>query len=78
MAKQVEIFTQPGCAPCSEAKRFLSARGVPFVEYDVTQDTKALDRLLDELGSRQTPTIVVDGEVLIGFDPERLTELIEA
>ncbi len=77
MAKKIELYTQPGCAPCKEAVRFLEARGVPYVEYDVTQDTKALDRLLDELGSRQTPTIVVDGEVLIGFDPERLAELID-
>lgn len=77
MEKKVELYTQPGCAPCKEAARFLEERGVPYVQYDVTQDTKALDRLLDELGSRQTPTIVVDGEVLIGFDPDRLKELIE-
>ncbi|NLN27885.1 MAG: glutaredoxin family protein, partial [Firmicutes bacterium] len=41
MAKKIELYTQPGCAPCKEAVRFLEARGVPYVEYDVTQDTKA-------------------------------------
>lgn len=78
MARKVELYTQPGCAPCKEAAAFLAARGVPFVQYDVTQDPAALARLLDELGSRRTPTIVVDGEVIIGFDRERLEQLLKA
>lgn len=78
MATRVEIYTQPGCQPCKQAAQFLEARGVSFVEYDITKDTKALDRLLDELESRQTPTIVVDDQVLIGFDPEKLAKLLDA
>lgn len=78
MASQIELYTQPGCPPCTQAKQFFEEQGVDFVMYDVTQDHEALDRLLNELGSRSTPTIVVDGEVILGFDRERIMALLQA
>lgn len=76
--RKVEVYTQPGCAPCKEVKEFLTARGIPFTEYDVTKDSDALGRLLDEIQSRQTPTIVIGDEVIRGFDRERLTRLLDS
>jgi glutaredoxin len=70
MAKVI-LYSQPGCPPCYAAKQFLTARGVPF-EY---KDVQALGELL-ALKSRSTPTLVVDGEVMIGFDPERLETML--
>ena len=32
--------------------------------------------LVRTYNSRSTPTIVVDGQVLIGFDPERLDKML--
>jgi len=40
----------------------------------VTADPKALQELMD-LNSQSTPTIVVDSEVMIGFDMDRLEHL---
>jgi hypothetical protein len=48
---------------------------VSFLEKDISVDPGALQELLN-LGSRATPTIVVDGEVVIGFDRNRLGELL--
>ncbi len=69
--KRVLLYSQPGCPPCSAAKQFLKARDVAFEYKDVQADPVALRELMD-LNSRSTPTIVVDDEVMIGFDPERL------
>jgi arsenate reductase-like glutaredoxin family protein len=54
---------------------FLSQHQIPYVEKNIRTDRRALQELID-LGSQGTPTIVVDGEVLIGFDPERLLRLL--
>ncbi len=43
---------------------------------DVTQDPEALHELVEVHQSRATPTIVVDGTVVIGFDPEQLERLL--
>ena len=53
----------------------MQSRNVPFEYKDVQADPAALDELL-ELNSRSTPTLVVGEEVMIGFDPDRLTALL--
>jgi glutaredoxin len=39
----------------------------------VRADQEALEELL-ALGSRSTPTTVIDGEVIIGYDRHRISE----
>ncbi|HZU09499.1 MAG TPA: glutaredoxin family protein [Pseudacidobacterium sp.] len=73
--KRVILYSQPGCPPCYAAKHFLTSREVPFEYKDVTADPSALRELV-KLNSRSTPTIVVGDEVMIGFDPGRLEQLL--
>jgi glutaredoxin len=42
----------------------------------VTADPSAVRELVGTYKSRSTPTIVVDDEVMIGFDPQRLDQLL--
>jgi len=39
-------------------------------------DQQAVFELVRKYNSRSTPTIVVDGEVMIGFDPEQLDKML--
>ena len=43
---------------------------------DVSVDQQAVFELVRTYNSRSTPTIVIDGQVMIGFDPERLNEML--
>ncbi len=43
---------------------------------DITQDQEALQELVYKYQSRATPTLVIDGQVVIGFDRERLEQLL--
>lgn len=56
-------------------KEFLSQRDVPFVERDVAQDETALAEL-EALGVMTTPVTLIDDEVVVGFDRERLNVLL--
>jgi len=56
-------------------KEFLSQRNVPFVERDIAQDETALAEL-EQLGVMTTPVTLIDDEVVIGFDQERLNALL--
>jgi glutaredoxin 3 len=62
---------------CNRVKEFLSQKGVDFTERDITVDDLALAEL-EELGYMTTPVTVIDGEVVIGFDRERLEHLLGA
>ena len=73
-ATPVIVYTSPGCGPCHAAMDLLKKLAVPFEARDVT-DPGVQDQMV-ELGSMSTPTIVVDGKVLVGYDPKALLKLI--
>ena len=56
-------------------KEFLSQRGIEFIERNVAEDEAALSEL-EQLGVFTTPVTVIDDEVVIGFDWERLNALL--
>jgi glutaredoxin len=43
---------------------------------DVSSDQKAVFELVRTYNSRSTPTIVVGEKVMIGFDPDRLDQML--
>ena len=75
-AKKVIIFTQSTCPPCHALKHYLNEKGVVYEDHDVGSDPAAVQELVNTYKSRTTPTLVIDGEIIVGFDPERLDQLL--
>ncbi|NLN07983.1 MAG: glutaredoxin family protein [Firmicutes bacterium] len=57
-------------------KEFLSDRQVSFREYNVDEDREAREEMLALSRHAIVPTVVVDGEAVIGFDEEKLDRLL--
>lgn len=57
-------------------KEFLSQSKVEFAEYNVIEDKAALDEMLRLTRARCVPVVAFGEEVIIGFDPERLAQLV--
>ena len=55
---------------------FLTRNHVEFVPRNVTRDTQARQELV-KLGSRTVPTTVIAGEVVVGFEIDRLKQLLK-
>jgi hypothetical protein len=47
-----------------------------FEVKDITSDQAAVRELVGKYQSRSTPTIIVGEEVMIGFNPERLAQML--
>lgn len=75
MAKQVILYTQPGWGACDQEKEFLSQKAVPFEAKNIREDQQALEELL-KLGVLATPVTIIDGEMVVGFDREKLEHLL--
>ena len=58
------------------AKEFLSQKGYPFTEYDVTKDRAALDEMVKISGARSVPVITACNEVMVGFDKTRIEQMV--
>ena len=77
LPRKIIVFTQPDSLPCEAVKMFLKSRKAKFEERCVTYDDDARKELAQRYNSRSTPTVVIDNEVVVGFDPERLDQLLE-
>jgi glutaredoxin len=72
---EVIVYSTPLCAPCERLKRHLREKGVPFKLVDVLTDEEA-GAFLESRGIRTMPVLSVDGELVVGFDPARVDELL--
>ena len=59
------------------AKEFLSQKKIPYVERNVAYDSDAAAEMVSLSGQRGVPVIVVDQEIVVGFDRPRLERLLE-
>jgi glutaredoxin len=58
------------------AKEFLSQKGYKFTDYDVTKDRAALDEMVKISGARSVPVIAACNEVMVGFEKNRLEQML--
>ena len=71
----VTVYSTQYCQYCRMAKAFLDKHGVPYENIDVGADSKAAEKMIELSGQRGVPVIVVNNEVIVGFDSQRLNEL---
>lgn len=74
--KRVDVYTQPDCPPCQIVKQFLDHNHITYTVYDVSKDQQARNKMIEEFKSYSTPTVSVDGEIVAGFDLQKLEKLL--
>ena len=73
---KVIVFTQRDCLPCGWVKDFLAKHGVEFEERNIDSGLSIAREMTQKYKSQSTPTVVIGDQVLIGYDPERLVQLL--
>ncbi len=75
MSKEVIVFTSSTCSHCHTAKEYFSDKGIQFIERNIQTDTSARKELMQR-GIMAVPVIQIGEEVIVGFDKERIEELL--
>lgn len=73
---KVIIYTTPTCVYCKAAKEFFTENNVEYEEKDVAVDMEAQQAMVKKSGQLAVPVIEVNGEVVVGFDKDKLSELL--
>lgn len=73
---KVEIYSTPTCPYCVRAKEFFKEKKIDFVDYNVAEDQEMAKKMVEKTGQMGVPVIVIDEEVVIGFDQPRIEELL--
>lgn len=75
MDKNIVIYSSDSCIYCREAKNYFRSIGVEFEERNVSKDVSARKELMAK-GFMGVPVIMVDQEIIQGFDKRKLDELL--
>lgn len=73
---KVTIYTTPACAYCKMTKAFFKEHNIIYEEKDVANDHAMAEEMVKKSGQMAVPVIDIDGELSVGFDKERLSELL--
>ena len=74
--KKIIIYSTPTWPYCKRAKEYLSRKGITFTDYNVAGDRDKAREMIDKSGQMGVPVILVDDEVIVGFNQNALDKLL--
>jgi len=72
----VIVYSAPSCSWCQVTKQHLQANGVPFEDVDVSADRNRALEMVEKSGQMGVPVIDIDGQIIVGFDRDRIDSLL--
>ncbi len=76
--KTIKVYSTPSCPWCVRAKEYLKGKNIPFEDIDVAADVTKAKEMVQVSGQMGVPVITVDNQVIIGFDQNKLNQLLGA
>lgn len=75
--KKVEIYSTPTCHFCDLAKHYFAENNIEYINYDVSVDQAKRAEMVEITGQLGVPVIKIESDIVIGFNKEKLAELLE-
>jgi len=76
MDKKVKIYSTPTCPYCIRAKQFLKDNSIAFEDFDVSNNPAAGEEMVAKSGQMGVPVLDIEGQIIVGFDKERIKEAL--
>jgi len=74
---KVIVYSTETCSYCHLAKDFLKENKIEFEDVNVQQDQSRAKEMIEKSGQQGVPVIDIDGKIIVGFDKEKIKELLE-
>ena len=71
----IDMISSASCVFCTRARQFMTRQQVPFTECLIETDPVCAQRY-QALGAPGTPTLLVRGQVQLGFSPAAVREAL--
>jgi glutaredoxin-like YruB-family protein len=76
MNKKVKIYSTPTCPFCIRTKQFLKDNNIQFEDTDVSSNQAAAEEMIKKSGQMGVPVLDIEGEIIVGFDKERIKQAL--
>ncbi len=68
----IKIYSTSWCPSCVKAKRFFEMKGWEYKEINVADKHEDREEVFKVSGQRTVPVIDIDGEIIVGFDKNKI------
>jgi len=76
MDKKVRIYSTPTCPFCIRAKQYLKDNNIAFEDIDVSANQQAAEEMVAKSGQMGVPVLDINGDIIVGFDKEKIKEAL--
>ena len=76
MEKSVKIYSTPTCPWCIRTKQFLKDNNIVFEDMDVSLNQAAAEEMIQKSGQMGVPVLDIEGEIILGFDKEKIKKAL--
>jgi len=73
---EVVVYTTSWCGWCRKTIAYLTEQGVPFENRDIEAEDMWREELLEKTGGTSIPVVEIDGQIIRGYDPGRMAQLL--
>jgi len=73
----VTIYSSPTCPHCHAAKEFLTKNKIKFTDKDVTANPEFAKEAQEKSKGTAVPVIEIDGQIVVGFDEGKISQLLK-
>jgi len=76
MNNKVKVYSTPTCSFCLRLKQYFKDNNIVFEDVDVSANQEAIEEMFTKSGQMGVPVIDIDGEIIVGFDKERIKGIL--
>ena len=74
--KKVTIYSTPTCHFCHMAKEYFDENKIKYESFDVASNMEKRKEMMEKSGQLGVPVILIDNQVVVGFDKPRIAQLL--
>lgn len=75
--KKVVVYSSPTCPHCINLKKYLDEKKVPYEDVDISKDREKAKEVFQKSGHRAVPITYIGEDFVVGFEKDKINELLE-
>lgn len=72
----IKVYSIPDCPWCVKVKKYLNSKNIDFEDINVQENISGRDEMISLTNQSSVPVINIDGNIVIGFEKEKLDTLL--
>lgn len=72
----IKVYSTNSCPWCVKAKKYLQSKNIDYKDINVSADRDAAMEMVKKSGQMGVPVLDINGNIVVGFDKERIDQLL--